>query len=263
MSAAWFTMAAALGISLCAVSARAQTPPPADPAGGAAENDPTRPVLLSLRPEYYNGAGELAQSKLILRYDQANFRQRRWLPGRRGAIFRFEVPFARTDLGGGGDTGIGDAYAQLLLIPYFTRRFAVVAGTGALMPTATSELLGTGKLVMAPVAGPLWFMQGRRGLVFVKFQNFVSVAGDDSRADLNFFLVTPMVLRTFQERWWVLADTETKTDWRRDGRTGVKSGLQIGHAIAEGVGVWAKPEVWWGANRDGRWNLKIGIVWHR
>ena len=23
------------------------------------------------------------------------------------------------------------------------------------------------------------------------------------------------------------------------------------------------PEFWWGANRDGQWNLKTGIVWYR
>jgi hypothetical protein len=29
------------------------------------------------------------------------------------------------------------------------------------------------------------------------------------------------------------------------------------------MALWVKPEVWWGAHRDGDWNLKFGIVWYQ
>ena len=111
-------------------------------------------------------------------------------------------------------------------------------------------------------AGPVWFFRGR-GLLFVKLQELVSVAGDSRRSDVNTLLITPIFIHAVKERWWVLADSETRTNWLREGRTGVKSGLQIGRTVATGFGVWAKPEVWWGPNRDGRWNLKLGLVWYR
>jgi len=38
--------------------------------------------------------------------------------------------------------------------------------------------------------------------------------------------------------------------------------VQLGHRIA-GVGLWVKPEVWWGAHRDGSWNIKVGLVWYQ
>jgi hypothetical protein len=60
-----------------------------------------------------------------------------------------------------------------------------------------------------------------------------------------------------------LIDSETKTDWRRGGRTGVKSGVQFGHVMARRLGFWVKPELWWGPNQDGRWNLKTGFILYR
>ena len=230
---------------------------------GTDDSNPTRPVLFSVRPEFYNPGGDVSRSALIFRYDRAAFRQRRWLPGRRGVVMRFEGSLARTHLAGrSGETGLGDLYGQLLLIPYFTRSFAFVAGTGLVIPTATGDLLGAGKWVLAPATGPVWFTPGP-GMFFVKFQNFVSVSGDSDRADINFLLITPMFVHVFEGRWWLLADTETRTDWTRDERTSVKSGLQIGKAVAPRLALWVKPEVWWGANRDGGWNLRIAMVWYR
>jgi hypothetical protein len=136
-----------------------------------------------------------------------------------------------------------------------------VFGSGLSIPTATHALLGSGKWIAAPAGLPMWLF--RRGFLYVKVQNFTSFAGDPQRPDVNFLLVTPTVLQAFGRATWVLVDTEAKTDWRRNRRTGVKSGVQLGHVVTRGTGVWVKPEVWWGANRDGRWNLKAGIIWYR
>jgi hypothetical protein len=257
---------ATLGFILCATPATAQTqtpPPRADPAENAHDSDPTKPVLFSIRPEFSRFDADFSRLTLIFRYDRAQFAKRRWLPGRRGTILRFEVPLARMQVDeAAGEMGLGDAYGQLLLVPYMSRTFALVAGSGLIMPTATGNLLGAGKWVVAPATGPVWFLRGR-GMVFLKLQNFVSVAGDARRPDINFLLVTPTLIRTFQRRWWMLADSETRTDWLGDRRTSVKSGLQIGHAISPHVAVWAKPEVWWGGHSNGQWNLKFGVVWYR
>ena len=70
-------------------------------------------------------------------------------------------------------------------------------------------------------------------------------------------------LQLLRRQWWVMLDTETKTNWEDDGRTGVKSGVQVGRAFRGRFGLWVKPEVWWGPNQSGQWNLKVGLVWHR
>jgi hypothetical protein len=227
------------------------------------DSDPTRPVLFSIRPEFSWLNADVSRSVLIFRYDHAALRQRRWLPGRRGVILRFEMPIAHTNTPVSGETGLGDAYAQLLTIPYFTSRFAFAIGSGLGIPTATDDLLGSGRWMVAPAVAPVWFFQGRSTMFFVRVQNLTSMGGDDGRPDFNTLVVNPTYIHNFGGRFWILADTETQTDWRRDERTGIKSGLQVGRAIAGRFSVWAKPEVWWGPNRGGQWNLKFGMVWHR
>jgi hypothetical protein len=262
ISTAWM-----LGVAVLlagAAPARSQTAQaPEDAVATAVKNDtdPTRPVLFSIRPEFYNPSPTVSQASLIFRYDQATLRARRWLPGKRGVILRFEVPLAETHVDGTARrAGLGDAYGQILVAPYFTRRRAFVVGTGLLIPTASDPLLGAAKWVLAPAVAPVWFFG--RGMFLVKFQNFVSIAGSPSRPDVNFLLITPSFIHAVGRRWWVLADSETRTLWRVDAHTGVKSGVQVGRNLG-GVSVWVKPELWWGPNNDGRWNLKFGLVWYR
>ena len=251
-----------LVLSSSPVPARAQAPEqePADVIRN--DSDPTRAVLFSIRPEFSWLNADVSRSALIFRYDYAALRQRRWLPGRRGVILRFEMPIAQTSTASTGETGLGDAYAQLLTVPYFTPRFAFVIGSGLGVPTATDDLLGTGHWVVAPAVAPVWFFPGR-GMFFVRVQNSLTAGGDDARPDFNVLIVAPTFIHRVGDRFWLLADSETQTDWRRDERTSIKSGLQVGRAIAGRVGVWAKPELWWGPNRGGQWNLKFGVVWYR
>ncbi len=248
--------AAALCLLVDGRAAIAQTAAP------ATDSDPTRPVLFSIRPEFFSIDDGVWRLQVVNRYDAALWRNRRWLGGRRGMLLRFEAPISTTETPATGQqAGLGDMYGQMLTLPRLAPRFAFAVGTGLSIPTATGDALGSGKWMLAPVAVPVWFFSG--GLFYVKAQNFLSIAGDRDRPDVNFLLITPTVIRKLGRASWVLADTETKTDWRRDRLTGVKSGLQIGHIVARGFGVWVKPEVWWGANQDGRWNLKTGIVWYR
>jgi hypothetical protein len=226
------------------------------------DEDPTRPILISVRPEFYRVGANQWRFQTIGRYDTAMLRDRRWLGGRRGILLRFELPVSTAEHPATAvHGGVGDAYAQMLVVPWLSRKFTCVLGSGLSVPTGSYELLGTGKWVLAPAVIPLWFVG--HGMFYVKTQNFTSIAGDPARPDVNFLLITPTVIQRVGRASWILADTETKTDWRRDRRTGVKSGLQFGHVIAAGVGLWIKPEVWWGPNQDGRWNLKTGVVWYR
>jgi hypothetical protein len=227
------------------------------------DSNPMRPILFSVRPEFFKVADDVWRMQLVARYDTAVVRNRRWLGGRRGMLLRFELPLVSADTPSiTAQTGLGDAYGQVLLVPHLSSRFAFVAGSGLTIPTATGTALGNGKWTLSPALAPVWFLRGR-GLAYVKVQNFTSVAGDASRPDLNFLLITPTLIHTLPGRKWILVDTETKTDWESAGRTNVKSGVQIGWLLPDGIGLWIKPEVWWGPNRGGQWNIKTGIVWYR
>lgn len=226
------------------------------------DSDPTKPILFSLRPEFFHAEGGVWRTQVVARYDQAVVRNRRWLGGKRGMLFRLELPVATADAPGVSQaTGLGDGYVQLLLIPRLSGRFAMVVGSGLILPTATADLLGGGKWTLAPTLVPVWFVRGI-GLAYLKIQDYVSVAGDAARPSVHFLLVTPTFIRTVGTRSWLLLDTETKTDWETD-RTDVKSGVQLGHMRPGSIGLWLKPEVTWAGDRRGDWNLKTGLVWYR
>jgi hypothetical protein len=241
---------------LAGASARAQEPQT------KTDSDLTRPILYSIRPEYFRVGDDTWRMQVVNRYDTAIRRNRLWLGGKRGMLLRVELPVATGELPStGNQTGLGDAYGQVLAIPFNNGRFAYVLGTGLFLPTATERILGTGKVTLAPAFAPIWFLHGR-GMFYVKLQDFISIAGAADRPDASFLLITPTLMHTLPRRSWILIDTETTTNWHQNGKTGVKSGVQVGK-IAHGFGLWLKPEVWWGPNRGGRWNLKTGFVIYR
>jgi hypothetical protein len=90
------------------------------------DSDPTRAVLFSVRPEFSGHDSVVNRTALIFGY-YAALRQRRWLPGKRGVILRFEMPLAQTDIGASAETGLANAYAQLLVAPYFTSKSSSAA----------------------------------------------------------------------------------------------------------------------------------------
>ena len=207
------------------------------------DNDPTRPVFFSLRPEY-SDLGDARKFALIFRYDTAIVRSKTI-----GAILRVEVPVTAVRAGAESAGGIGDVYAQILVPWFLTRRFALAAGAGIVVPTADSPDVGGGRWTITPIVAPVWRVP--RGLFYVKVQQF-----PDS------LLVTPTFIHVISRDWWVTADSESSTNVMPRGRTDLKSGVQLGRIVARGLGAWIKPEIWWGPTSEGRWNLKFGLVWY-
>lgn len=132
-------------------------------------------------------------------------------------------------------SGLGDLYAQVLVIPKFNKSYTFAWGTGMVFPTATNSV-GSDKWQLAPAVAPILFFGRLKGFALIKFQNFVSVAGEDDRPDINYFLVTPTSLRRISRSWWIVVDSESKIDWERDNRTSFKSGLQVGKMMSPRVG---------------------------
>src|SRR4051812_1873716 len=147
-----------------------------------ADSNPTRPILFSVRPEFYRIAVGTWRMQAIGRYDQATMRNRRWFGGKRGMLVRLEVPVVSADTPAVSHaSGFGDAYAQILTVPRLSGRFAFVAGTRLLLPPPTNKLLGTRRWVLAPTAAALWVLRGG-GMGLFLVHGYVSVARGVCRA---------------------------------------------------------------------------------
>ena len=234
------------------------TAPPPPPVEGE-DSDPTRPVVWSVREEFYKLRGDDWANVLIVRKDKAFLKnQPRW-GGKRGILTRFDLPMTVASRAGVTQGGLGDLYLQVLYVPYLTRKLAFVGGTGILLPTATDRFLGTGKLVVAPAVAGVWFIP-KRGFFLLKFQDYVSVAGDTARPDLHYLTTTPLLVWRFKRKWWTQLDGETKTHFEAAGRTAYKAGALLGRMFNGKTGASVKVEVPFGGYREGDVTIKLSLI---
>jgi hypothetical protein len=239
---------------------QSSTPAPGDEFKN--DTDPTQLVFFGVRQEYFNLEDGAWVNMLILRSDRAFLKKRGWLGGKVGLLTRFDLPVTAAGFDQTTEAGLGDLYGQVLYLPFLTPRFALGTGSGLVFPTATHRSLGSGKWQLAPLGGPIWFFPHRKGYFLVKAQDFFSFSGDDKRPNIHFLLTTPTLLYRLTPRWWILVDTESKTNWERDNRTSFRSGVQVGRIFRRRFAVWIKPEVPWGGNREGDWALKVALVFY-
>lgn len=222
------------------------------------EVDPTKPILFSVRNEYRDLKNGNWADTVLFRYDRFALRNLKIKGGGKGFVLRVDVPINTVHRGTVTKTGLGDVYTQMMFVPYANLRFAFSAGTGVSLPTATDDTLGSGKVLIAPVAVPIWYLAARKRLITLRIQNFTSIAGKRSRPDVNYFNLDPTVAWAIDRKSWVLLNTEFKRDWRLK-RGSATTGVQFGRMISDHVGFWIKPEFPWGAGRTGGFNIKVGM----
>jgi hypothetical protein len=253
---ALFCISAAVQISSAQAAEASPTPEPA-PAEGA-EEDPTKPIAFSIRNEYRNLKNEAWANTVIFRIDQVAFRNLHNKGGLKGLILRFDVPLNTVHASARTETGLGDIYAQAIYVPRASRGFSFAVGSGVVLPTATDDLLGTGKLILAPTAVPIWNFPRSRRRLLLRFQNFFSVAGKSNRADINYFVAGPALIGRLGKGWWYTADTELRWNWKTSLGSGI-SGFLVGRLIKGKFGIAFKPEIPWGPGRAGDFNLKFAV----
>jgi len=244
----------------------AQTSPlPPSPESNEIENpdDPTRAVFFSIRSEYFNLRGDDWIYASIFRSDRALLRERRRLGGKVGLLTRFDLPVVAAGVASRTQFGLGDLYAQVVHVPWLTRRFGLAMGAGVTFPTATDSTLGLGKWQFAPVVAPIWFFPGRTGFVLLRLHEHVSFAGDPARPEVNYLQIVPTVMYNFTKGWWVLFDTEARTDWEDQHRVSFRSGVELGHVVVKRMGLAVKPEIAWGADRREDWALRVILTRYR
>ena len=265
ISATAFVLASVLLFSPSLSSTMAQTPEsgsqPEQPDAGVDDN-PTRAVFFSVREEYRNLTKGAWNNRLVFRKDAVVLKGDR-VGGRTGFLLRTDVPITTTHVGSETHTGLGDIYAQALYIPYLSRKFAFVTGTGVVLPTATHKTLGFGKWQAAPLAVPVWFMPKGKGFLSVKFQDFISIAGVGDRADVHALFINPTLNYIPARRWLVQADAESRTNWKNDNRTDFRVGFGAGKVMTRRLFIGIKCEVPIGPTRSGDWTIRVTNIFYR
>lgn len=269
ISAIAFALASLVLFFPCSSAALAQTAqsgsqpqqPKSEPEAGVDDN-PTRAVFFSIREEYRNLGGGAWNNRIVFRKDKVVLRGKRGA-GRNGFLTRADVPITTTHLGSETHTGLGDSYGQVLLIPYLSRKFAFVTGSGLVLPTATHRTLGLGKWQVAPLAVPTWFLSQRKGYFYVKFQEYISVAGAGGRPGVNLLFINPNLTYIPAKRWAVQAEAESRTNWKNRNRTDFRVGFGAGKVMTHRWFLALKCEVPIGPTRSGDWTLKVVNIFYK
>jgi hypothetical protein len=117
---------------------------------------------------------------------------------------------------------------------------AIGAGYGMVVPTATDDAVGKGKLQLAPAVGAMFLgIRGAR-LGFLA-QNFFDVAGDASRPPVNRLTFQPLLSYRITKDLFISSDATLEFDWQADENT-VPVNFQIGYAFGPHVSIALGPE---------------------
>ena len=133
----------------------------------------------------------------------------------------------------GSQSGLGDITQSLFFSPKAAGPGGIIWGAGPvfLVPTATDDLLGTGKWGAGPTgvalkqAGPWTF-----GMLANHIWSF---AGDGDRSDVNSTFVQPFLSYTTPDAWTFGVNTETTYDWTSE-EWSVPINLTVGKLVKFG-----------------------------
>ena len=261
----WLTLALPLLLAGAAAAQPTATPAESEETevedAGAADEDPRSIVFFNVRLQHVELGDGNSADFVLFRRDIAITQPRR--PGVTFATMRFDLPVGHTRIASQEATGLGDFYFQALNFRELSKRFSLGSGLAFQLPTATDDLLGSGKWQVAPSLFPLRTFPAKRALFFTRIQDFVSVAGDDDRRDIHYLSIGPTLFKSIDSKRAVLLDTEAIVDWQRDGELSWKSGFLFATRLGARRAGWIKLEVPWGEHRRGEWTVRTSIAWRR
>jgi hypothetical protein len=133
--------------------------------------------------------------------------------------------------GVGGASGLGDINLSLFLSPARVGRIIWGAGPIVSFPTASDDILGSGKVSVGPTVVALR-SQGH-WLYGALVYNLFSVAGPSGRSDVNQMLMQPFVNYNLRRKWYLTSSPYVTANWEkiRSDRWTVPVGGGVGKIV--------------------------------
>jgi hypothetical protein len=188
-----------------AVGLPAQAQDEGSPPGVNPKDNLTKIDVIYTHDEFEN---DVAIDSVALKYDRA-------LGPKWGT--NVELPVVDFSAPGLGETGLGDTNFRLRYVDN-RGRIAWIGGLEAVVPTASEDVLGSGKWQLNPTGGMVLALS-QTAFLFFGYKHVFSVAGDDDRADLNQSQPRLIGAITSPQGWWVLGDLKYTHDWDAESDT--------------------------------------------
>ncbi len=179
-------------------------------------------------------------------------------------ISRTIVPIIhQNDVVGTSDqTGLGDIVQSFFFSPSKTEPFIWGFGPVVLLPSATNDSLGAEKFGIGPT---LVVLKQQKGWTYGALLNHIwSVAGKDSRPDVNATFMQPFLSYTTRTAWTFTLNTESTYDWTGE-QWSVPINFQVAKLVRFGkqpVSFAAGPRYWANSPSGGpeAWGLRFAVT---
>ena len=182
-------------------------------------------------------------------------------------LFQVTMPYVWADLNQSHAFplhGAGDMTTRTGGRVFANQYMSVFVGFDVLFPTASEKQLGTGKYTLGPgaaVAAPLPRMRSQFNLVV---QDYNSVGGDPSRADLHFTQIQSAINTFWTEKFLTSAAMTWDIDWEHRRKTTMNLVGDVGYRFdnhwvlfaGPGVGVMGR-DTFLGLD----WTVQAGVRW--
>jgi hypothetical protein len=179
--------------------------------------------------------------------------------------FRIETPMVFTRAGtpnNDTESGLGDI---LFRGSYRVARgagYAIVAGGELILNTATSDDLGTGKNVIAPLIFASINVPRFHSVVFPFLQYYFTLGGDDARQDVNYTSIKSAFLTRWPHLVYTIVEPQLIVDHERADKIGMTLDGEIGHFLNRDTAIWVRTGV--GLVGEGLpqvydWKLEVGV----
>ncbi|WP_088341607.1 hypothetical protein [Robiginitalea sediminis] len=163
---------------------------------------------------------------------------------------------------GSSQTGLSDMVASAWFSPKEPTPSGLIWGAGPvlLVPIATDELLGTEKFGVGPT---VVILQQAGAFTYGGLVNHIwSVAGSDTRADVNQSFIQPFVARNFPGGYALTAVAEITQNWEFDASSGVFAivGSKVVTIGKQATQVAVGPRVFFGNAKAANWGLRAAFT---
>jgi len=194
--------------------------------------------------------------------------------GRRFALRLKYRPHQSLNLDGpGGDplgstniSGAGDMDVRFLAIPHVTQTFGIATGLEAYFPTATNDLLGSGRTALVPqIFFGFFGILGPASIFAPGYLYVGDVGGDDHRAKVNQHKIDMyFVWLLAKMRHWLIINPQANFDVGNDKEIFLVD-VEFGYMIPPlpGASTYLRPGVGIGHDRPFDWSLEVGLkfIW--
>ncbi len=162
----------------------------------------------------------------------------------------------------GSQSGLGDATISAFFSPKEPTSGGLIWGVGPalLIPTATDDLLGTGKFGVGPTAVGL--KQIGNVTVGTLVNHIWSIAGDADRADVSVTFFQPFIAKNFSGGYALALNTELSQNWDADMTSGTinligSKVISIGSQLAQ-VAIGSR--IPYGNGNSATWGFRAQLV---